>query len=343
MMGEIARVLAVMAAIMMVCSSSGAQLTREDRVDVPGAVAMPVAQAGTVRRDGAVTYQTRALSNERKPTLRIVNGNPVSNGDLEFVVSLHRSDGFAYCGGSLIAPDYVLTAAHCTLGAEQLSFITVGTTDNVVGGIKVNVEQVHQYKDYNDSSGVAVNDFAVLKLSENVTGITPIKLANSQALPGKDYTIAGFGRLFDPYGPPPAGKTVDDSRTTKMMEAQVTVVDSAVCKSALGTYGQFFDETVMICTDPKQKTDACNGDSGGPLFLGNVQYGIVSWGIGCASGTTPGVYADVSSAYNWIQSILDHPDTPNEKNTAPASRGPRQHVATLLSASILLLGVHLFV
>lgn len=341
MMGEIARVLAVMAAIMMVCSSSGAQLTREDRVDVPGAVAMPVTQAGTVRRDGAVTYQTRALSNERKPTLRIVNGNPVSNGDLEFVVSLHRSDGFAYCGGSLIAPDYVLTAAHCTLAAEQLTFITVGTTDNVVGGIKVNVEQVYQYKDYNDSNGVAVNDFAVLKLSENVTGITPIKLANSQALPKKNYTIAGFGRIFDPYEPP-ANKTADDSRTTKMMEAQVTVVEPAVCKSTLGTYGQFFNETVMICTDAKQKTDACQGDSGGPLFLGNVQYGVVSWGIGCASGITPGVYADVSSAYNWIQSILDNPDTPspNEKNTAPATR---QHFAALLSASILLLGVHRFV
>ena len=57
----------------------------------------------------------------------------------------------------------------------------------------------------------------------------------------------------------------------------------------------------MLCASANNK-DSCQGDSGGPLVKGNVQIGVVSWGIDCADPNFPGVYARVSSQYNWIES-----------------------------------------
>ena len=76
-------------------------------------------------------------------------------------------------------------------------------------------------------------------------------------------------------------------------------------------------ENMMCAEENGRAEDACQGDSGGPLIMhtdsGDYQVGVVSWGIGCAHDDFPGVYARVSSQYNWIR------DEVCKRSSAPPS------------------------
>ena len=84
----------------------------------------------------------------------------------------------------------------------------------------------------------------------------------------------------------------------------VNVISNQECSQSSDgqdNYGGGQITSNMLCASANNK-DSCQGDSGGPLVKGNVQVGVVSWGIDCADPNFPGVYARVSSQYNWIES-----------------------------------------
>ena len=95
------------------------------------------------------------------------------------------------------------------------------------------------------------------------------------------------------------------------MEVEVNTITNEECESSSGDYGSYNDSITdnMLCArEEGGGEDSCQGDSGGPLIIrgnnasGDVQVGVVSWGISCASPDYPGVYARVSSQYEWIRS-----------------------------------------
>jgi len=223
---------------------------------------------------------------------RIINGEMADINEYPFMVSLQDSMGH-FCGGSLIAKNVVLSAAHCQGGDYD---IALGRHDISTGGQIIQVDREVPHEDYDDST--TDHDFMLIflatpaTLEENEVGL--VRLNNDPSLPaaGDIVTVMGWG------------VTETGELSDVLMEVDVDVITNEDCEiSSDGTdnyNGQITEN--MLCAKDKGE-DSCQGDSGGPLVaLGDTptQVGVVSWGIGCADPNFPGVYSRVSQAYDWI-------------------------------------------
>lgn len=192
------------------------------------------------------------------------------------------------CGGTLIGPDIVLGAAHC--GNFNGEIVNIG------GGTSRRIVQQQNHPNYNDDT--RNNDFALYRLASLVgipnTGTSVVvNTAGSIPSAGTDLTTMGFGLTSE-----------DGQDSNVLLMVEVPFVTNAQC---LDAYGNEFVPSTMLCAGEGGK-DSCHGDSGGPIVIeknGNnhVLVGVVSWGEGCADPDFPGVYARVSSAVGWIESV----------------------------------------
>ncbi|MCZ6711843.1 MAG: serine protease, partial [Gammaproteobacteria bacterium] len=237
------------------------------------------------------------------PTARIVGGIDAPPGAWPWAsaIALTRSDGslFQYCGGSLIAADWVLTAAHCEVEAGDK--IILGRTNlTASGGEQLDVEFVLTHIDYNDSTND--NDIALVKL-QTPSSQTPLQLIDStemDAQPGDLATIIGWGLLSEAGQPSP----------TALQQVEVPIQTTPQCQLEYST-------TItanMVCAGTNQGgMDSCQGDSGGPLMVRSnaqapwQQAGVVSFGIGCARPGVFGVYARVGRYRDWIAACQASP------------------------------------
>jgi len=208
----------------------------------------------------------------RKP--RIVGGQPAALGAYPWVCSLQTSSGWHYCGGSLIAADVVLTAAHCQVSV--LDTAVCGRTDLTMRtGVERAIVDVRNHADWHYvASG---SDVALLRL-ESSADIDPIALG--EAAPGAAQALGW-------------GATAEGAATVKLLRAgDVTLTSCAA-------YGADIDRTMICASAPG--VDSCQGDSGGPLTQGGALIGLTSWGAGCARPDLPGVYTSVSAVREWIE------------------------------------------
>jgi trypsin len=227
---------------------------------------------------------------------RIVGGTPTTIEDFPATV-IFNVNGLQHCAGTLVAPNKVLTAAHCTDGVEASSMEIIGgqTKFSDTSGEKAKVSDVWQNPEF-DMNGMQ-HDNSVLTLDKELP-YQPATLVQSADDPayqaGAAVTVVGWGATSE-------GGDVSDT----LLKVDVPVVDNAACADAYSTGGSSYDKASMFCAGvPEGGKDSCQGDSGGPAYVDGKLAGIVSWGQGCARKDFPGVYTNVGNDYSVLSSHI---------------------------------------
>ncbi|XP_019524966.3 trypsin 3A1 [Aedes albopictus] len=223
---------------------------------------------------------------------RIVGGFKVTIEDVPYQVSLRNWSGFHICGGSIISPRWILTAAHCApTSANPFSTIMVGSADRKQGKV-FKLKRIISHPLYDPNT--VDYDFSLLELREDM----PFDSTRAPIpLPEQDESLAE-GALCRVSG---WGDTMSWTESTSMLRAtDVPSIDQDRCSDAYTNFGGITPR--MICAGYWEGgKDACQGDSGGPLVSNGKLVGVVSWGYGCALEGFPGVYARVAAVRDWIR------------------------------------------
>ena len=232
----------------------------------------------------------------KPPKRRIVGGEKTDIKQHPWQVALQVRGQF-YCGGSIIAERWILTAAHCFAYARRADDwrAKARATNYATEGAWARIERVVVHPKFNPSS--QEHDIALVKLASKTNGRVVPRAEAAMTVPvGQELEVTGWGEIAE------GG---EGSRV--LQKVGVRYVDTAACNAPEAYNGQI--TAGMLCAGyPEGGKDACQGDSGGPLVWrrpdGAFLVGVVSQGEGCARVSKYGIYTRVSAYADWIDETM---------------------------------------
>jgi secreted trypsin-like serine protease len=273
---------------------------------------------------GILCWQTPAIA-EDTDTEMVVGGNVAPEGKYPWQVRLYGSmdDDKGRCGGTIVADQWVLTAAHCAV-ADPDATSRVAPLDSIVVGYgsidrtkttKIESEKIVVHPLYLED-GIASNaDVALIKLKEPIAGAkaVPLATAEQRVTPGSKVMVTGWGALWNPQDAGvmdmlsqlTAGADLDErlNYPTKLHQVEIQVMANDACAAQLQPANITITDSHLCAMAPSSRKNSCYGDSGGPLLISTggrkfMQIGVVS--RGCGAADLPNVFTRVSSFADWI-------------------------------------------
>ncbi|XP_076987161.1 kallikrein-7-like [Tamandua tetradactyla] len=221
---------------------------------------------------------------------KIIGGEPCIKGSHPWQVALLRGNQL-HCGGVLLDQWWVLTAAHCKMGEYTVHL--GGDQLNSKNTQRIRARQSFRHPGY--STQTHVNDLMLVKLESKAklsASVKKVTLPSSCAPPGTTCTVSGWGTTTSPTVTFPS----------QLMCTDVQLISHSDCKKV---YKDLLGESMLCAGIPNSSTNACNGDSGGPLMCRGTLQGLVSWGtFPCGQLNEPGVYTQVCKYVDWIKSTM---------------------------------------